>query len=146
MRQKGVVFITRLGIAECATVFKEAGTASRGGARRLLEVTTHMAGVGDATGFYTPRFDPVFAAVEEQPDFMVGVNILTFGPGLMPGSGPGDGVHIHMYVSDAGAERKVELVAQHKITHGGLAAKLARRFLDAFRGADPGLAVKEGNI
>lgn len=146
MRQKGVVFTTRLSISECAAIFKETGTASRGGARRLLEVTARMGGAGDAVGFYTPSFDPVFAAVEEQPDFMVGVNIMTFGPGLMPGSGPGDGVHMHMYVNDTGGARKVELVAQHKMGAAGAAAKIARRFLDAFRGADSELAVKEGNI
>ena len=105
-----------------------------------------MAGAGDAVGFYTPKLGPVFAAAEKRPDFMVGVNILTFGPGLAPGSGPGDGVHVHMHISETGAAREVQLVAQHKVTSGGLAAKLTRRFLDAFRDADPELDFKEGNI
>jgi hypothetical protein len=144
MRQKGVVFATQLSTSECAQVFKETGQAARGGARKLLEVSARLGGAGDKTGFYTPTFDPVFGQVEDTPDFMVGVNILKFGPAFK--NGPGNGIHVHMYVNDEEAARKVELVAQHGMTDGGLAAKIVRRFLDSFRAVDPKLTVAEGNV
>jgi hypothetical protein len=144
MRQKAIVFTTQLSTSECARVFKETGQAARGGARKLLEVSARMGGARDKTGFYTPTFDPAFAEVEEKPDFMVGVNILKFGPAFT--SGPGNGVHLHMYVNDKRTVRKVELVAQHGMTDSGLAAKLVRRFLDSFQTADSGLTVTQGNV
>jgi hypothetical protein len=144
MRQKGVVFATQLSTSQCAQVFKETGQAARGGARKLLEVTTRLGGHGDKTGFYTPTFDPVFAQVEGTPDFALAVNILKFGPAFT--TGPGNGIHVHMYVTDEETTRKVEINAKHGMTDGGLAGNLVRRFLDAFQGADPGLTVTEGNI
>jgi hypothetical protein len=90
------------------------------------------------------RLSTAFAEVEEKPDFMVGVNILKFGPAFT--SGPGNGVHLHMYVNDKRTVRKVELVAQHGMTDSGLAAKLVRRFLDSFQTADSGLTVTQGNV
>ncbi|MBR7827174.1 hypothetical protein KDK95_12725 [Actinospica sp. MGRD01-02] len=146
MRQKGVVFTTTLDIPALANVFKGTGEAAMGGVRRVLKVAPRLTGAGDKIGFYTPKFDPVWSGVQEQPDFAVGVNILKFGPGFAPGSGPGDGTHVHMYVKNNGNARNVELVAQHGMTDARLATKLVSRFLDSFRAADPGLRINESNI
>ena len=144
MAQKSVVFATHLDTSECADVFKEEGEAARGGVRNVLRVANRMTGNGELPGFYTPDTDSVFGQLEEKPDFMVGVKILKFGPGFT--TGPGDGVHVHMYINDKGPMRNVELVAQHRMMDGRLAAKLVRRFLDSFLRADPTLLVKQENI
>lgn len=144
MAQKGVVFTTHLDTSRCAAVFRETGEAARGGARNALRAVNRLAGKGDLSKLYTPGFDPVFGDVEEKPDFMVGVKILKFGPGFT--TGPGDGIHVHMYVNDRGSARNVELVAEHGMMDGRLAANLVRRFLDSFRHADSGLAITKGNV
>jgi hypothetical protein len=147
----GAILRWRCDLLRCSWVDKSkpnkgTGEAAMSEVRKVLTWAPLLTGAGDKIGFCTPNFDPIWAGAHEQPDFTVGVNILRFGPGIAPGSGPGDGTHVHMYVKNNGNLRNVQLVAQHGMTDARLAAKLVTRFLDSFRAADPGLRVTETNI
>lgn len=142
MGQKGVVFVTTLTLAECASVFRTAGDSARGsGMGKLLEVGASVAGHGDRKGYYTPTFNSPFAKASGVPDLAIGVNILKFSAGAQ-----GNGTHVHMYVDEGGATRTVQLVSKHGLVDSGRSARLARRFLEQFQAADGQLRVTDGNI
>jgi hypothetical protein len=141
MGQKGVVFNTGLSVKDCANVFRTAGDAARGGKSKLLEIAAKVAGHGDRTGYYTPTFESPFAAVDGVPEFAIGVNVLKFNAGAQ-----GNGTHIHMYVDNRGETRTVQLVSKHGLMDGARSARLTRKFLEHFQGADGQLRVTEGNL
>jgi hypothetical protein len=141
MSQKGIVFTTKLSLAECANLFQQTGNSLRGVRGRLLEAGAMLAGHSDRTGFYTPTFDSPFSRIEGVPDFAVGVNILKFNAGAQ-----GNGTHVHMYVDDRGEHRDVQLVAKHGLLDASRSARMVRKFFEAFQSSDAGVTVTEGNI
>lgn len=141
MAQKGVVFSTELSLAECAEVFRQGASDTRGVGVKLSETIAKVQGNGDQLGFYTPTFDSPFAAIDGVPDFAVGHNFM----GPMHGA-RGAGIPVHMYVDECHDHRDVQLVSKHGLTGGPRAARLTRKVFSYFQDADPELSVGESNI
>jgi hypothetical protein len=141
MSQKGIVFTTKLTVADCANLFRQTGDSLRGVRGRLLEATAAVAGNSDRTGYYTPSFDSPFARVGGVPDFAVGVNILKFNAGAQ-----GNGTHVHMYVDDRGDHRDVQIVAKHGLLDASRSARMVRKVFEAFQSSDAGVTVTDGNV
>ncbi len=140
MAQKGVVFSTTVTIKACADLFRQGHQSTRGTTARLTELLD-KAGRQGLAEFYTPTDDDPFASVDGVPDFSVGVQILGGIGGVRAGGTP-----IHMYVFEHGSHRQVQLVSTYTITGGTGAARVVRRFLEQFQGADPKLEIAAGNI
>lgn len=141
MRQKGIVFTTKLTVSDCASIFRETGDSLRGVRGRMLEAAAAVAGHGDRTGYYTPDFSSPFSRIDGVPDFAVGINILKFNAGAQ-----GNGTHVHMYVDDRGELRDVQLVSKHGLLDATRSGRMVRKFFEAFQGADAGVTVTEGNV
>lgn len=140
MRQKGAVFSTSLSTKECSNVFRQAASAARGLGAKVGEFGAKVTG-HDHSGFFTPKFDSPFAAIDGAPDFAVGVYI-----GKFVGGGGGAGTAVHMYVDDDGDSRSVQIVSPCTLTGSGRSRRLVVKFLEAFRGADPRLRVTDSNV
>jgi len=141
MGQKGIVFNTTLTTQVLANVFRSTADKQRGGARKALELVAKVGGAGEVVGYYTPRFDSPFAAVDGVPDFAIGINIIQ-----AFGAGQGDGTHVHMYVDDGGDKRSVQLIAKHGLLGGGRATRIARLFFEQFQAVDRTLQITDGNL
>jgi len=141
MQQKGIVFTTKLTVSDCADCFRETGDGLRNVGRKLLEATAKVAGNGDVTGYYTPRFTSPFARVDGIPDFAVGINIMKFSAAAQ-----GNGTHVHMYVDDCGEYREVQLVSSHGLTGGMRSGRMVRKFFEAFQESDAAVTVKESSV
>jgi hypothetical protein len=139
--QKGIVFRTNLTIQECASIFRDAAESARGPKAKFSEFAAKVAGNGEAVGFYTPKFDSPFAAVDGIPDFAVGINILKFAGGAQ-----GNATPVHMYVDDRNSHREVQLVSRHGLTGGGRSARLTSIFFEQFKQRDGQLTVTNGNV
>lgn len=140
MAQKGVVFATSLSVKECADLFRQGWQTTRRTTARLTEMLDKVSGHGLAD-FYTPTSDDPFASVDGVPDFSVGVQVLGGIGGIRAGGTP-----IHMYVFEGGERREVQLVSTYSVTGGIGAARVVRRFLEQFQGADPNLTISDGNV
>ncbi|HUC14472.1 MAG TPA: hypothetical protein VMS00_08470, partial [Acidimicrobiales bacterium] len=109
MGQKGVVFSTKLTTKECAEVFRQAAESARGLGAKMAGLGVKITG-HDESGFFTPKFDSPFAALDGVPDFAVGVHILKFA-----GGAKGAGTTVHMYVDEGGEHRNVQIVSPHTL-------------------------------
>ena len=141
MGQKGVVFTTSLSLKDCANIFRHAAQSSRGAKAKMVEMGARAAGNHDAVGFYTPRFDSPFAAVDGVPDFAIGFNVIKF-----MGGARGNGTHVHMYVDEKGSTRDVQLISSHGLTGGMRSGRVVSAFFEHFQAADPRLRVTDGNV
>jgi hypothetical protein len=142
--QKGVVFLTAMTTRQCGEVFKKAAGAAQGTVGKALELIPKAAG-GTAglmqAGFYQPRFDSAFDALDESPTFAVSTQIYGLATAARSGGTP-----LHMYVFDRSRHREVQLVSAHGLTGGGGSRRVVEKALAVFRAADPALKVTDGNI
>lgn len=140
MGQKGVVFTTSLTTKQCADLFRQAAGNAHGLGAKVAELSAKAMG-NDQSGYFTPKFDSPFAALDGTPDFAVGIFM-----GKMLAGASGAGTAVHMYVDEDGDHRSVQIVSPHTLTGGMRSARLARKFLEAFESADANLKITDGNI
>jgi hypothetical protein len=140
MAQKGVVFTTRLSTRECADLFRRGHQSTRRTTARITELLDKVSGQGLAD-YYTPTSDSPFDALDGEPDFSVGVQVLGGVGGVRAGGTP-----VHMYVFEQQGQREVQLVSAHGITGGTGSARAVRKFFEQFQNADRGLTVTDGNV
>lgn len=136
MGSKRAAARTEMSVQECAQVFQAAVTKGRGIRSHIGGMAAKVAG-SDESGFFTPRDDGPFAALDtDPPAFTIGCNIPK-----MTNSAAGACNTIHMYVWDRGNHREVEFYSPHGMLGGGSSAKLVRKAISRFQEADPKLDV-----
>ncbi len=96
---------TSLSIAECGAVFHDAGNFMLSAGRKVIGAMASARGMANH-GFFTPDVNEPCAALQNLPDFSVGVAI----PKVSVGAS-GNVNAVHQYLWDRGTHRHAELYA-----------------------------------